>query len=89
MICCHRLGILNVFNPTKPDGAIELDLSRHDERIVVKLLGALMVTEPGENWIEKRFRWTRDSDPVPGWEMVSQTLRTLQIEDEMRNIVNR
>jgi len=56
----------------KPDGALELDLSHNEERVVVKILGALMVTEPGENWIEKKFRWTRDSDPVPGWEMVSQ-----------------
>jgi hypothetical protein len=70
--CCYaRIGWLNLFNPMKPDGAHQLDLSRYEERVIVKILSGLMVTEPGENWIDKGFRWQRDTDPVPGWEMVT------------------
>ncbi len=33
-----RLGILNVFNPCKPEGSVALDLSRHEERVVAKMM---------------------------------------------------
>lgn len=29
------------------------------------------VMEPGNNWISKTFRWLRDMDPMPGWELTS------------------
>lgn len=64
-----RLGYLNVYNPLKPDGAWEFELSRYEERVVAKTLCALAVQEPGDNWPEKSFRWTRESDAMPGFEL--------------------
>jgi hypothetical protein len=34
---------------------------------MAKMLILLETHEPGENWISKQFRWTLDSEPVPGW----------------------
>lgn len=78
-----RIGILNFFNPLKPEGSWSMDLSRWDQRQVAKMLIVLETHEPGENWIGtsiaqrncfvicvlavKQFRWTLDSPPVPGW----------------------
>jgi hypothetical protein len=42
-------GILNVFNPSKPEGAWQLDLMRWEERQVAKMLVHLSVQEPGDN----------------------------------------
>lgn len=33
-----RLGILNFYNPGKPEGSYELDMSRYEERVVAKVL---------------------------------------------------
>jgi len=46
-----RIGVLNLFNPWKQEGAIQLDLSRWEERQTAKILTHLAVIEPGENWI--------------------------------------
>lgn len=81
-----RLGILNLFNPMKPDGAWELDVSRREERIVVKMLALLAVQEPGPNWASQTFRWTRDMDCMPGWELTNLWL----VENSMprKGIIN-
>lgn len=42
-----RLGWLNIYNPGKPEGSYELDLSRREERMVCKTLCALATREPG------------------------------------------
>ena len=42
-------GILNIFNPCKPEGGWQLDLMRWEERQVAKMLIHLSVVEPGEN----------------------------------------
>jgi hypothetical protein len=52
-----RIGILNIFNPMKPEGSFQLDLSRYDERMVVKMLAQLSVIEPGDNLPFVQFRW--------------------------------
>lgn len=64
-----RVGILNVYNPCKPEGAWQLDLSHFDERIVAKTLCLLSTVEPGVNWTSQEFRWQRNMDPMPGWEL--------------------
>jgi hypothetical protein len=64
-----RLGILNIFNPMKPEGCICLDLSRREERILVKILALLSVIEPGQNWVGAAFRWEYVGVPMPGWEL--------------------
>lgn len=52
-----RIGILNIFNPMKPEGSLQLDMSRYDERMVVKMLAQLSVIEPGDNLPFVQFRW--------------------------------
>ena len=66
----QRVGLLNIFNAMKPEGSWELDLGRYDERVVAKCLCELSVKEPGDNWPRKQFRWSRDQDYFPGWELV-------------------
>ena len=44
-----RIGILNVFNPCKPEGGYSFDLYRWEERQTTKILIHLSVVEPGEN----------------------------------------
>jgi len=69
-----RIGHLHFFNPLRPEGSLQLTLTRHDERVVCKMLCALAVSEPGDNWIQKRYRWNRDQDCVPGWELTQPWL---------------
>jgi len=63
----HRVGILNIFDPMKPDRIYRLDLRRWDHREWVKVLVVLAVAEPGENWEQVEYRWGKYDDPVPGW----------------------
>ena len=44
-----RIGILNIFNPCKPDGYHVYNMSFWEERQVVKMLVHLPVCEPGDN----------------------------------------
>jgi ribosomal protein L12E/L44/L45/RPP1/RPP2 len=64
-----RIGLLNVFNPMKPDVTMELDLRRREERMVAKMIVYLSVDEPGINLNYKRFQWKRELDPIPGWDV--------------------
>ena len=41
-----RIGLLNLFNPWKPEGAFQLDLSRWEERQIAKMLAHLSIIEP-------------------------------------------
>eukprot|EP01035_Chromulina_nebulosa_P022697 gene22697-29391_t len=69
-----RLGWLNIYNPCKPEGTCELDLSRREERVVAKILCTLAVNEVGDNWQYYSFRWTRMMEPMPGWELTQPWL---------------
>jgi hypothetical protein len=64
-----RIGWLNIFNPTKPEGYFVVDFNRYEERLVGKMLIALAITEPGDNMLDYWFRWSWDMDVVPGWEL--------------------
>eukprot|EP01038_Epipyxis_sp_PR26KG_P006849 gene6849-9376_t len=63
----HRVGIMNVLDPMKPDRLYRLDLRRFDHREWVKILVALAIAEPGENWEQVEYRWGKYDDNVPGW----------------------
>lgn len=63
----HRLGIMNLLDPMKPDRLYRLDLRRYDHREWVKILVALAVAEPGDNWEGATYRWGKYDDHVPGW----------------------
>ncbi len=81
-----RLGFLNLYNPCKPEGAWELDMSRREERIVAKTLCVLATQEPGDNWSFKTFRWMRSMESMPGWELTQPWLTEEGMP--MRGLVN-
>ena len=64
-----RIGWLHIYNPMKPQGAYELDLSRREERTVFKTLATLSLHEPGDSFQDVSFRWERQMDPMPGFEL--------------------
>jgi hypothetical protein len=66
-----RIGFLNLFNPAKPEGTLEFDLSRREESQVARMLIYMSVVEPGNNMPSPRFQWKRDSDPTPGFEITA------------------
>ena len=49
-----RIGRLNIFNPMKPEGAVELNLALFEERQLAKILVTLSVIEPGSNFMGKQ-----------------------------------
>jgi len=69
-----RLGLLNIFNPLSPDGYVELDIGRQEERQLLKVLILIAVTEPGENFQNLTFCHSRLDKPVPGWELTKEWL---------------
>ena len=64
-----RVGHLSLFNPMKPEGAYELDLSVWDQRQVTKALIHLAIDESGVNWIGQKFKFSRTHESILGWEM--------------------
>ncbi|KAJ0405630.1 hypothetical protein P43SY_007731 [Pythium insidiosum] len=64
----YRLGWLNTWSPLMPDNYYELHLLIYEEREVAKSLVRLAIDEPGENWQNESFGWTRE-EPIPGWEL--------------------
>jgi hypothetical protein len=46
---------------------------------MTKMFCALGVHEPGDNFLGEEFRWSRDVDSMPGWELVSYCLFLLCI----------
>lgn len=63
------VGVLNFVNPMRPEGSHSLDLSLWDQRQLAKMYALLEVTEPGENWTNKQFRWIIDQAPIPSWQL--------------------
>lgn len=65
----HRLGILNLYDSFYPDRHYRLDLRRWDHREWAKILVTLAMTEPGDNWENQAYRWSKFDEIVPGWEL--------------------
>lgn len=63
----HRIGILNILNPVKPDRYYTLDLRRWEQREFCKILISLAIAEPGENWENEDYRLGKYDDSIPGW----------------------
>ncbi|CAM9197908.1 unnamed protein product [Ectocarpus sp. 13 AM-2016] len=63
----HRLGILNVLNPIRPDGPYVLDLKCWEEREWAKILIKLAVEEPGANWDHETYTHARGTPNIQGW----------------------
>lgn len=64
-----RIGILNIFNPMKPEGGYSLDLSLWEERQVGKMLIHFACVEPGANWFYQEYTFDRKQLGIPGWEL--------------------
>ena len=62
-----RIGILNTFNPWAPEGRLKLDLSRHEERVVAKMLIHLSIIEPGNNTEGSGFASDIKDVELGGW----------------------
>ena len=64
-----RVGILNIFNPLRPEGGYCLDLGLWEERQVAKILVHFACVEPGANWFYQEYTFDRKQDGIPGWEL--------------------
>eukprot|EP01038_Epipyxis_sp_PR26KG_P009185 gene9185-12389_t len=64
-----RIGMLNVFNPCKPEGTWVLDLVRWEERQMAKMLIHLNLVEVGENWINRGFIYDHGFHSIQGWDL--------------------
>lgn len=62
-----RLGVLNLYNPWKPDGCHYLELGHWDERQVAKMIIHLDIVEPGVNWLVAKMKANYSAPPTPGW----------------------
>lgn len=65
----HRIGVLNLYDSLSPNRAYRLDLRRWDHREFVKILIQLAMVEPGDNWVDQMYRWSRFDEHVAGWEL--------------------
>jgi Ca2+-binding EF-hand superfamily protein len=66
-----RIGFLNLFNSAKPEGTLELNLARREESIVARMLIYLSIVEPGDNCPQPMFKWKREMDATPGFEITA------------------
>jgi Ca2+-binding EF-hand superfamily protein len=64
-----RVGILNIFNPLRPEGGYCLDLGLWEERQVAKILVHFACVEPGANWFYQEYTFDRKQVGIPGWEL--------------------
>jgi len=65
----HRLGALNLYSARRPERFYSFDLRTREDREVCKVLVALALAEPGENWIDERYKREAAMDWVAGWEL--------------------
>ena len=79
-----RLGWLNFFNPLKPEGGIQLNLRRYEERMIAKFLCTLATVEPGENWIGERFFHDRGKDEMVGFVLSERWVKQDGKDDGIR-----
>jgi len=70
----HRVGIMNVLDPMRPERLYRLDLRRNDHREWVKILVYLATNDPGGVWEEVEYRWGKYDEPVPGWTLPCKTI---------------
>ncbi|OQR85469.1 hypothetical protein ACHHYP_11797 [Achlya hypogyna] len=63
-----RYGWLNIWTPLVPDIYYELDMAIYEQREVAQMLVHLALNEPGENWQNETYGWSR-GDPIPGWQL--------------------
>lgn len=63
--CFKRIGSLQLFNPTAPEGPYRLDLAMHEHNVVGKLLLRLAMHEPGANLVVSSLRQhLAERDPI-------------------------
>lgn len=64
-----RIGWQNVLNMNRVDRLFVLDLSLDDARNMAIMLAKVAQVEPGENFIEPKFRRTMGDLYIPGWSL--------------------
>jgi len=68
-IILFRLGWLNLMSPLKAEGRYSLNLSRPEERQVVRILMMMEFAEPGHSWKEATFREELGKPALPEWHL--------------------
>lgn len=63
----ERFGILNLFNPLRPNGSYRLDLSKYEERMVCKMLCDLARQEGFANMVHLKFEGKEVEKLTPDW----------------------
>ena len=65
----HRLGPLNLLNAEHPDRWYRLELERHEDREVCRLLIALRNVDAGEPWQDYKYRPSEMQPWLPDWQL--------------------
>lgn len=65
----NRIGWLNALNAYEFDFTFDLDLSIDDQRIVTFMLAKFALVEPGDNFLDPRFRRSSSEIFIPGWNL--------------------
>ena len=63
----ERFGILNLFNPLRPNGSYRLDLAKYEERMVCKMLCDLARQEGFANMEHLKFEGKEVEKLTPDW----------------------
>ena len=65
----YRIGWLNLWNPVLADGGVQLALERREEYVMGKFFVHLSTVEPGDNWLNQEWRFSRLVPIIPSWEL--------------------
>jgi Leucine-rich repeat (LRR) protein len=66
---CERIGWQNILNTSQIDRLFVLDLSAEDSRAMAIMLAKVAQVEPGENFIDPKFRRSLGDLFIPGWSL--------------------
>ena len=70
-----RLGYTNCLNPVFAEfgaRAYKLNLKTPDEHKMATVLVKLAIAEPGENWVDERFKRKESMNWSPGWQLPAE-----------------
>jgi hypothetical protein len=65
----YRIGWLNLWNPIRPDGYIELNLLRREERQIAKLAMHLLMCDGAVKWCDEEYSFKRYDLHLGGWQL--------------------
>ena len=63
---------MNIYNPIHADRLYKLNLKTPDEHAMAQVLVKLAIVEPGENWVDEKFRRKESLPWSPGWQLPAE-----------------